>query len=193
MNCEIILGSSSKWRKKVIESLGYNNIRTLSPDIDEKAIRDPDAVQLTLKLARAKAAALLQKIPPNSNVLIITADQVILCNGEIREKPRDAEECRNYLRSYAQYPAQCVNGVVVTNVRTGRQVQGTDIATQYFRPLSEEAIEELIRKGDVLHCAGGFTVECMEPYLLRCEGETEAVIGLPKSLTLRLLKEAQQQ
>lgn len=31
-------------------------------DIDEKAIRDPDPKQLTLKIARAKAKALLEKV-----------------------------------------------------------------------------------------------------------------------------------
>jgi predicted house-cleaning NTP pyrophosphatase (Maf/HAM1 superfamily) len=41
---------------------------TISPDIDEKAIRDPDAHKLTLKIARAKAEALLPQV---CNILMI--------------------------------------------------------------------------------------------------------------------------
>ncbi len=58
---EIVLGSSSKWRKEVLRSMGYT-FTTMSPDIDEKAIRDADPHILTLKIARAKAEALLYVI-----------------------------------------------------------------------------------------------------------------------------------
>ena len=65
-----------------------------------------------------------------------------------------------------------------------------DIATQYFHHIPEEVIDSLIEQGDVLHCAGGFAIEKMEKYLGKLEGERESIIGLPKTLTNRLLKEA---
>ena len=94
----IILGSSSIWRKQVLTNLGYK-FTTMSPDIDEKAIRynwryyftvltlfrDPDPTKLTLMIANAKADALLSKVTEPS--ILITSDQVIVCNGVIREKP----------------------------------------------------------------------------------------------------------
>ena len=47
--------------------------------------RDPNPKQLTLKIARAKAEALLEKV--KQPAILITSDQVIVCAGEIREKP----------------------------------------------------------------------------------------------------------
>lgn len=74
---KVILGSSSKWRKEMLSKMGYT-FDTMSPDIDEKgnwyytgqtllrlrclAIRDPNPHVLTLKIARAKAEALLPKV-----------------------------------------------------------------------------------------------------------------------------------
>lgn len=49
----LILGSQSKYRKGVLEELGYK-FDTLSADIDEKAIRDSDPSELVLKIGRAK-------------------------------------------------------------------------------------------------------------------------------------------
>jgi predicted house-cleaning NTP pyrophosphatase (Maf/HAM1 superfamily) len=47
----------------------------------------------------------------------------------------------------------------------GQQFEGVATATQYFHPLPETFIDELISQGDVMKCAGGFTIEHMEPYL----------------------------
>lgn len=58
---QVILGSSSVWRRQVVESLGYK-CQYMSPDIDEKAIRHPDPEVLTRKISEAKAAALLPKV-----------------------------------------------------------------------------------------------------------------------------------
>ena len=64
------------------------------------------------------------------------------------------------------------------------------IASQYFHEIPEPAIDALIEKGDVMWSAGGFAIEQMEPYLSTLQGEREAIIGLPKTLTNNLLHEA---
>jgi len=103
---------------------------------------------------------------------------------------QNAEECRRFLRSYASHPAECFSAVVVTNTASRRSVEGVDVARQFFKAIPEEAIEKLIAQGDVLHCAGGFAIELMEPYLDRREGEAESVMGLPPTLTNSLIVEA---
>ena len=59
----VVLGSSSKWRRAVVEGLGLALARTVSPDIDEKAIRHPDPSELVRLLAHAKADAVLPQVP----------------------------------------------------------------------------------------------------------------------------------
>jgi predicted house-cleaning NTP pyrophosphatase (Maf/HAM1 superfamily) len=58
----------------------------------------------------------------DDDAILITSDQVIVWNGQIREKPRDANECREFLRSYQHSPAEAVDAVVVTILKTGLYV-----------------------------------------------------------------------
>ncbi|EAL66528.1 maf family protein [Dictyostelium discoideum AX4] len=192
----LILGSSSIWRKQVLIDMGYI-FKTMSPDIDEKAIRDSDPKTLTLLISRAKAQALLKRIKESDDELdkksiMICSDQVIVHNGVIREKPETEQQCREYLQSYEFHPAVAVVSVVVVNIETGKIVEGTDIATQHFKKISDEFIDKLIKQGDVMHCAGGFTVEHMADFTLQLEGEVETILGLPKTLTKNLISQVSQ-
>lgn len=51
--------------------------------------------------------------------LVITSDQVIVYQGQIREKPEDEAQAREFLRSYEHHPAEAIVGVAVTNTKTG--------------------------------------------------------------------------
>src|SRR5688572_5143829 len=96
-NLPLILGSSSQWRRKVLESTG-RPFEVMSPDIDEKAIRHADPRIMTVNIALAKAAALLPRITVPS--ILITTDQVAVFDGQVREKPRDGNEARRWLADY---------------------------------------------------------------------------------------------
>lgn len=186
---KIILGSQSKGRRVVLEDMGFV-FDVMSPDIDEKTIRHEDPRELTLALARAKAEVLLPKI--FEPVLLITSDQVVVCNGRIREKPERYEEAVAFLKSHDKYSSQTVTSVVVTNTCNGRQVFGTDIATVSFFPIPDEVIDAYIQTGDAFVQAGGFdhNHELLKPYVKGIDGEAESVTGLPKTLTLDLMRQA---
>lgn len=184
---KIILGSQSKGRKRVMEEMGFQ-FETMSSDIDEKAIRHDNPKILTMTLAHAKADALLPKI--KEEVILITTDGVGLCNGKILEKPEDAKEAREFLRSYEKYPVEIITSVVVTNTATGKQAEGTGSATIYFYPIPDIVIDQLIKEGYVFNLAGAFDIfGVFEKYIHKIEGERESIIGLPKVLTLKLIEE----
>lgn len=187
---KIILGSQSKNRKLVLEKMGYE-FEVMSSNIDEKSIRDDDPKQLVLKLARAKAQALLPKIQEPS--ILITSDQVVFCNNEIREKPESVEQAREYLETLSRYPQETVTSLVIMNTSTGKTTEAVDIAKVYFRTLPDSAIEEFISKGDPYTHSGGFAVEdpILKPYVEKIEGEYESVLGLPKALTKKFIQNVQ--
>ena len=170
--------------------MGYA-FEVMAADINEKAIRFDDPQKLTMALAKAKAEALLPQI--KEPVLLITADQVVVWNGQILEKPENAEEARQFLRGYAQYPAQPVNATVVTNTETGKQIGKNDINTAYFKPFPDEVIEQLIAEGNIFSQAGAFSLEdpLVKPYIDHIEGTLDSIEGLPVELTQRLIKQVQ--
>ena len=190
-NMKIILGSQSKGRREVLKRMGYD-FDVMFAGLDEKAIRCDDPVQLSLALANAKADALLPQIKEPS--ILITSDQVVACNGALLEKPADKAEAENYLKNYTAYPAETITSVVVCNTANGVRKSGTDIAKIWLAPLPDEIVEQYIATGECFLCSGGFDHEhhLLKPFVLKIEGEKESITGLPKSLTERLIKEAQE-
>jgi septum formation protein len=182
----IILGSQSPGRRELLAAMGYA-FAVMPAHINERAIRSEDPGALTLALAHAKADALLPQI--HEPVLLITADQVVVWQGKIREKPEHAEEARAFLRGYAEGPAETVTAVVITHTATGVRQQGVDRATVWFRRIPEKVIAQVIARGEVFAHAGGFSITdpLLEAYIEYVDGTVESVIGLPTALTRRLI------
>mmetsp|Transcript_23177 Transcript_23177/g.64361 ORF Transcript_23177/g.64361 Transcript_23177/m.64361 type:complete len:275 (+) Transcript_23177:85-909(+) len=201
----VILGSSSKWRAQLVGRAipdGFVLVPGgVAPDIDEKALGDRShgalAKELVSRIAQAKADALIPKLraedPPVADVLI-TADQVIVFDGTVREKPVDKDQALEYLQSYGLtgHPAECVTGVVVSCVSSGKRFSGVDVAWQYFHQLPDDVANAVIAKGEVMHCAGSFMVDepMLHPFLAERKGEVESVEGMPIALTTELLLKA---
>ncbi|MBI2550954.1 Maf family protein [Candidatus Uhrbacteria bacterium] len=187
---KLILGSSSKWRAKVLESAGIHVDGFLSPDIDEKAIRHADPERLVLALAHAKADALLPRI--QEPVLLITVDQVVVCQGEIREKPKDVEEARVFLSSYIDHPAEAISGVVVTNTATGARAEGVDRASVLYKPSLKGEIENILKHSFAMESSGALVAE--NPLMLanvkESVGTPDSFMGMPVALVKSLMAKA---
>ncbi|KAI5081113.1 hypothetical protein GOP47_0004296 [Adiantum capillus-veneris] len=216
---QIILGSSSASRQSILKEMGFT-FTVMAADIDEKAIRRDTAEDLVLALAEAKAETIMANIAmrdsdkntvDNEPTLLITADQVVVFEGSIREKPANEKEARTFIEDYSRAPASTVGSVLVTNLATGERKGGIDKTEIYFHSIPEEVITELdgvlivrpaslvfsglllrnIEEGDIFYCAGGLMVEhpLVSPLVAAMVGSLDSVMGLPKDLTLSLIKE----
>ncbi|XP_060199693.1 uncharacterized protein LOC132628025 isoform X7 [Lycium barbarum] len=180
---KLILGSSSTARRKILADMGYH-FTTMSADIDEKAIRKEKPEDLVMALAEAK---------------------VVVYEGVVREKPSSEAEARQFMKDYANGHAATVSSVLVTNLVTGSRRGEWDkvevpllISSQYsisrqiyFHDIPDQVIDKLIEEGIVLYAAGGLIIEhpLILPYVKEVVGSTDSVMGLPKALTERLIKE----
>lgn len=184
---KIILGSSSKWRQQILTEMGYD-FEIIPPDIDEKQIRRTDPKELVIAIAEAKADAVAAKI--SQPALIITSDQVGVCNHKIREKPTNSEEVFEFYDQYRQSPLQTFTAVTVRNTITGDQQTDVDIVTTHLAPIPKSVIEELIKKGEIFHTAGAIQLEDQQtsPYIISQNGTLDSLMGLPKDLTRKLIE-----
>ncbi len=185
---KIILGSASTTRKQVMDELGYE-YEVMTPGVDEKDIRSEDPKELTMMLARAKSAALLPQI--KEPAVLITADQVVIYDGEIRGKPVDQDEARRFLKSYSNNHTGQVNSLVVTNTQTGKIAEGSDYSEVYFAHIPEEIIENFVKDSKIYARAGGFSVHdpIMRKYILNIKGSRASVMGLPAELLQNLINQ----
>ncbi|XP_023917967.1 uncharacterized protein LOC112029510 isoform X4 [Quercus suber] len=194
---KIVLGSSSIARRKILAEMGYE-FTIMTADIDEKCIRKEKPEDLVMALAEAKAEAILQRLPIGDNVkdaeptLLVTCDQVVVYEGAVREKPSSKEEARQFLKDYSGSHAATVGSVLVTNLKTGFRKGDWDRVEIYFHTIPDETIEKLIEEGTVLYVAGGLIIEhpLILPFVKQVVGTTDSVMGLPKALTEKLIKEA---
>ncbi|XP_011074545.1 maf-like protein DDB_G0281937 isoform X1 [Sesamum indicum] len=123
--------------------------------------------------------------------LLITCDQVVVYEGMIREKPSSEEEAREFIKGYSGSHAATLSSVLVTNLSTGLRKGDWDKVEIHFHDIPEQIIDNLIKEGNVLNVAGGLIIEhpLVLPYVKEVVGGTDSVMGLPKELTRRLMKE----
>ena len=187
------------------ERLGPRFAGTLSPDIDEKAIGDRStwrAEDLVLTIARAKCDALaglsseaLGAAGFKGNELLLCCDQVVRCEGAIREKPIDAAEALRFARSYsAGAAAECVNGLVCLDLASGKRAERCMVVKVHMGPMSETQLQEFVAEPALYSCAGGLRIEDPRMTVLRLEPEgcEDGVMGLPIAVVLELAQELSQ-
>jgi septum formation protein len=181
---KLILGSSSRFRRKILEDAGIP-FEVVTPDIDEKKIRSTTSELIPAILSYAKAQAVLRRV--TEPAIIIACDQVILCNGEILEKPESGEEVRRWYAMYPKYPVHYVNGFTVINTETKASITAQEIAVATFKEIPKEFMEEQIQKVVIFQCAGGIGDETEDAYATLVEGSKESQVGMPVKFVMDLV------
>ena len=194
----VVLGSSSSSRRKIMELLEWP-FEVMVPDIDEKAIRCDNHLELPLLIARAKAAALLNRLvtaaasaPADDKgepFVLITSDQIVYFNGEVREKPVNEEEALSFLSSYSASAVQTVSATVATHWPSGRQASDVDVATVLWKEIPDDVVRRVVARGEIFASAGGFRVEDVDlnPLILDIEGGVDSVMGLPVDSLVKVI------
>ena len=182
----IVLGTSSSSRQKIIAKLGWvEGISVIIPDINEKSIRSDDPYKLPLVIAKAKADEVVRKIKSNSDMnekdmIIITADQVVYFNGEVREKPTNEDEAKSFLLSYSNSSVSTISAIVVTHYPSGQQKSEVNESKVYWNTISARVVDKVVSKGAIYQSAGGFRVEDedLNGLINNIEGSVSCIMGL---------------
>ncbi|RCV41134.1 hypothetical protein SETIT_9G111100v2 [Setaria italica] len=79
----------------------------------------------------------------------------MVSKGMIRERPRSAEEAREFIKGYSGDRAFAVNFVLVSNLSTGATRGGWDIPEIKFQHIPDDFIDKVVNQGDMTCVAGG--------------------------------------
>jgi hypothetical protein len=121
-------------------------------DIDESMDPTLPPEQEVARISREKALA----VPRHPKDVVVAADTIVVCDGEILGKPRDEADAFRMLQLLSGRAHQVMTGLTVCRgdaVRTH-----TEITEVYFRPLSEAEIRAYIRTGLLYHAQAGETL-----------------------------------
>ena len=185
----LVLASTSVWRGELLARLGLPFDQD-DPLLDETPWmeRGLPARELTVQLARAKAAAVAARRPGD---LVLGADQVVSIDGVILGKPGSRERAIEQLELLSGRTHELVTGLALHDTRTGRVRTALDVHEVTLRPLGRSSIVRYVDREDVTGCAGAYKVEGLGITLFEAVrgDDYTAVIGLPLTRVTGLLAE----
>ena len=182
----IILASASPRRREILSSMGAE-FSVLCADADETCdISDP--AELTVELARRKAIAALEKLKAegqDGGAIIISADTVVACNGEILGKPRDEADARRMLSLLSGNTHTVATGIAVTI--DGQVFTDCSVTRVTVDTIPPSQIDRYIASGEPFDKAGAYGIQgAFSQWISGIEGCYFGVVGLPVSLLSRL-------
>jgi septum formation protein len=182
----LILASASPRRRQLLAEAGYE-FAVIHPEIDESSYSTEqiDACKFAEQLALAKAKSVAQKYPDN---LVIGADTIVDCKGEIIGKPADAKDARRIIQNLFSDPHKVITGVAICKFRDGIEIVTCDSTMVYPKQLTQEQISEHIKSGRWTDKSGAYAIkENGDEFIERIEGSLTNVMGLPMELLEKLL------
>src|SRR5579864_6581386 len=141
-NMKIVLASESQFRKRALDMLGLA-YEICPSGVDEKAIRNNNPVDLTRKLAEAKARKVASEC---ADAVVVAGDAVVSKGNRIYEKPRDKAEAAQFLRELSGGEFQFVTALAVIHSQTGKMLSTVEVSDISFRQLVEYEIQAYISK-----------------------------------------------
>src|SRR5262249_21640905 len=146
-------------------------------DVDETLHTGETPEVYALRVARLKARA-VGVARRNSGSPVLAADTVVIVEGRILGKPRDAEDARDMLKSLSGALHEVLTAVVVC---VGER-EFSDVVTTRVRvlPLTDAEIESYIASGEPEGKAGAYAIQGRAArYIDWIEGSWSNVVGLP--------------
>jgi len=174
---ELVLGSSSPFRKELLDKLGLP-FSTAAPDADETRHKGEKPTDLVMRLSEAKAKAVADSHP---EALIIGSDQVACVDEQILGKPDNRENAIAQLGAMAGKTITFYTGLCLLNSKTNRSQVLCEPFHVHFRQLSNAQIERYVDREQPFNCAGSFKSEGLGITLFRrLEGDDpNTLVGLP--------------
>lgn len=173
---DLILASTSRYRADLLRRLRVPFAQR-APDVDEARRNGESPVELALRLAAEKAAAVARSA---GGAWVIGSDQVCMLGDEALGKPGSHAAAVGQLQRLSARQAVFHTAVCVIAPDGAQQVRNCPTEV-LFRSLSLQEIETYLRLDTPYDCAGSAKSEALGPALLKHmrSDDPTALVGLP--------------
>ena len=168
----VILASASPRRRELMAHFPFPfsvQVSCAEEEMDPNKAPQTEVARVSLLKAMA--------ISRTADDLVIAADTVVVCDGQVLGKPKDEEDAFRMLSLLSGTAHQVMTGVTVLYGKQSRSF--TEITDIFFRPLTAREICAYIRTGEPMDKAGAYGIQDGFPLLKELKGSLENVIGLP--------------
>ncbi len=176
MKYKLVLASGSPRRKDLLEKMGFEfSIRTL--EVDEHFPQDLKAEQVAEYLSKKKSDAYIDSLKQGE--LIITADTIVVLNGEVLNKPTSEQQAIKMLQNLSGKQHEVITGV--TLLTRNSQMTFHVVSSVQFNELSEADIIKYVATGQSMDKAGAYGIQDWIGTIgvVKIEGSYENIMGLP--------------
>ncbi|MBO5291989.1 MAG: septum formation protein Maf [Lachnospiraceae bacterium] len=184
---KMILASGSPRRKELLTQIGFAFDVIPSTKEEVRSSKVPEELVQELSYQKAMDVAACTE----EGRLVIGADTLVACEGQIMGKPEDKEQAAEMLRALSGNTHQVYTGVTVV-MREGEDFEyftffeKTDV---YVYELSEREIQDYIRTGEPMDKAGSYGIQgAFARYIKGICGDYNNVVGLPVARLYQELK-----
>lgn len=185
----LYLASQSPRRRELLQQIGVPH-QVISVSVTEMPLPAEPAAAYVTRLAQEKALAgatalAAQGLP---SLPVLGADTIVVCDGSILEKPRNAEHAAQMLRQLSAATHQVMTAVALaTPERCRVEMSVTDVV---FRALDDAEIAAYWDSGEPSDKAGGYAIQGLGAvFVQQIRGSYSNVVGLPLEQVIVLLRE----
>ena len=173
----LLLASQSPRRRELIAGSGIPFTLTTKYDCDECYPATLAAEEVPAYLSRLKNEAYPEAL--NAEDILLTADTVVILEGEVLGKPKDRADALKMIARLAGNRHTVITGVTLRSAN--RSHTFSTASDVWFRPLSEEEIAYYVDTYRPFDKAGSYGIQEWIGYvgIERIDGSFYNVMGLP--------------
>ena len=186
MTSKLVLASSSPRREKLFRKLGLD-FNIISPDVVEKHTDGESPVEYVLRISLEKALTVAAALEHKH--IVIGADTIVVCDGDILGKPEDEEEAKSMLMRLSARYHEVMTGLSI--VKSKGEILHIEYVKSMvkFKSLNPDEIEEYVNTKEPLDKAGGYAAQGIGSFMIEeIQGSFTNIVGLPLSSLSNALK-----
>ena len=181
---KVILASSSPRRKELLKLI-FNEFEVCPSNVEEIVPKDLPSEKHPDFLAELKGEDISLKFPDS---LVISADTIVLCDGEILGKPRDKDSAFEMLNKLSGKVHKVITGCALF-YNGKRAVFSVETDVEFYN-LSNEEISNYINTDEPYDKAGGYGIQSNGALFVKgITGDYYNVVGFPVAELKRKLKD----
>ncbi|MBR5535098.1 MAG: septum formation inhibitor Maf [Clostridia bacterium] len=182
-----ILASASPRRQEILREAGVKHT-VIPSDADENISQLLPPEKYVMELALLKGAAVAKGAKKED--IVISADTVVVSDGEIMGKPEDFDDAKAMLMKLSGKWHSVLTGFCVISGADGSASVRYEETKVKFRDFSEKEALRYIRSGESMDKAGGYGIQGKGRLLVeKIDGDYFNVVGLPICALSKMLKE----
>lgn len=180
MKYRLILASLSPRRKELLGHLKIPFDVIPSHENEESSEKDPVKFSQQIALIKAESVARkkLSDRKEDFSFVIVSADTIVVLDGEIFGKPKDRNEAREMLKKMSGRTHDVYTSVVLL---CGERKHIFSVKTEVtFDPIKDDLLEKYLETGDSLDKAGSYGIQGGAlSFISNIEGSYSNVVGFP--------------